>query len=122
MGQDPDRLGVLRRERGVKLVTVDDGVVENIVEAGGLYFRSMLLARAGMGVPQHVHDHDHATLVGSGRLRGWSDGAWMGDKGRGEAFEVLAGRQHVVESLEPMTMVVCVHDIHSAVRIKRQGS
>lgn len=124
MGKDDHylhRLGLLGRERGMKLVTVEDGVVEHIVEAAGIYFRSIFLARTGMGVPQHVHDYDHATLVGSGSLRGWCDGEWIGDKGRGEAFEVLAGKKHIFESLEPNTLLICVHDIGSATSIKQRG-
>jgi hypothetical protein len=36
-------------------------LVEFVEEVAGHYFRSILLPRAGMRVPQHTHDHDHAT-------------------------------------------------------------
>ena len=103
------------------MIRPGDTPVERIAEAGGLYFRSVLLREAGMVIPQHTHDHDHATLVCSGSARGWCDGKLMGDKSRGEAFEVLAGHQHIFESLEPMTMLTCVHDIYSTLSIARKG-
>lgn len=92
--------------------------VERIEEACGLYFRSVLLEKAGTVIPQHRHDHDHATFVGAGRARGWANGAWIGDKGAGEAFEVKAGCAHVFQALEPNTRLTCVHDIASAESVK----
>ena len=96
-------------------------LVEHITEAGGLYFRSITLPRAGTYIPQHVHDYDHATLVCSGLVRGWCNGELLGDKGKGEAFEILAHCQHEFVSLEPNTTLVCVHDIQSAMSIKKKG-
>lgn len=95
--------------------------VERIEEVAGLYFRSVLLERAGTLIPQHRHDHDHATLVCAGRARGWCDGIWIGDKGPGEAFEIRAGGEHVFQAIEPMTRLACVHDIDSAESVKRKG-
>lgn len=94
--------------------------VERIVEAGGLYFRSVLLREAGTVIPQHVHDHDHVTFIGSGSVRGWQDGNWIGDKAAGECFEIQAGHEHVFQALEP-ALLACVHDIESATSIKEKG-
>lgn len=94
--------------------------VERIEIVAGLYFRSVLLEN-GTVIPQHVHDHDHATFVGSGRARGWANGRWIGDKGPGEAFEVLAYQEHVFQALEANTRLCCVHDIESAESVKRKG-
>lgn len=98
-----------------------DQPVERIEEACGIYFRSVLLKTADIAIKQHSHDHPHATFVGSGRARGWSDGVWIGDKGPGEAFEILAGAEHMFQSLEPNTLLACVHDLSSAESVKAKG-
>lgn len=95
--------------------------ITRIVEAGGLYFRSVLIQDAGTIIPQHTHDHDHVTLVGSGRVRGWQDGECLGDRGPGDIFEIPAGKGHVFQSLEPNTLLTCVHDVESALSVKRKG-
>lgn len=96
--------------------------VERIEEACGLYFRSVLLERAGTVIPQHSHDHDHATFVATGRARVWVDGVWYGDFGAAAAVPIKAGRKHVFQALEPMTRLACVHDIASAEAVKAKGA
>lgn len=95
--------------------------VERITEVGGLYFRSVLFTDAGIIIPQHVHDHDHVTFVGSGRFRGWKDGEWIGDRVAGQAFEIPAGSSHLFMSLEPNSLLTCVHNVESALSVKRKG-
>lgn len=96
-------------------------IVERIEEVCGLYFRSVLLPQAGMTIPQHVHDHDHATLVGSGKARVWVDGLHFGDFEAGSAVPIKAGSTHLFHSLESMTRLICVHDIASAEAVKAKG-
>lgn len=91
--------------------------VEYIEEAAGLYFRSIVLEQFET-VPQHSHDHDHATFVGSGAARVWVDGVWKGDYIAGRAVEIKAGRKHVFQALSPYTRLTCVHDIASAESVK----
>src|SRR5262245_8560958 len=88
--------------------------VESITECCGLYFRSIVLQCPGDLVPQHKHDHDHATLVASGQARCWSNGVYIGDYSAGEAVTIYAGVEHLFQALQPMTRLVCVHDIESA--------
>lgn len=95
--------------------------VEFVDEVCGLYFRSILLTNAGMIVPQHVHDHDHATLVGSGCVRLWVNGSYAGDFEAGHAVAVLKGCEHVFLALEPNTRLTCVHDVSSADSLKEKG-
>ncbi len=50
-------------------------IVETIqADVAGLYFRSVLLTHAGMTIPQHVHQYDHATLIASGSAELWRNG------------------------------------------------
>lgn len=100
---------------------VDNIPVERIEEVCGLYFRSVLLEQVNIIIPQHEHDHDHATFVASGKARAWADGSWIGDYEAGSAVKIKAGSVHIFQALEPMTRLVCVHDIASAESVKRKG-
>lgn len=95
--------------------------VEQIVEAGGFYFRTICLAEPGYVVPQHVHDHEHVTLVGSGKARGWKHGVWIGDRSAGEAFVIEADAPHLFQALDAQTRLTCIHNIESALSLKRKG-
>lgn len=96
-------------------------IVERIEEVCGLYFRTMLLTYANTTIPQHSHDHDHATLVCAGKVRVWIDGKHLGDYSAGMAIPIKAGAKHLFHSLEPMTRLSCVHDIASAEAVKQGG-
>jgi len=87
-------------------------------ECCGIYFRSVLLPVPHTRIPQHVHVHDHATLVASGRARVFVNGRCLGDFPAGHAVPVMAGQEHEFESLEADTRLVCVHNVESATAIK----
>lgn len=95
--------------------------VERIEEVCGLYFRSVLIPKAGMVADQHTHDHDHATFVGSGKARAFADGQLLGVYDAGSAIEIKAGVSHRFEALEDNTRLACVHDIASAESVKAKG-
>jgi len=92
--------------------------VENIEMVSGIYFRSILLEQPGTVIPQHSHGHDHATYIGSGKVRLWVNEEWKGDFEAGRAIEIKAGQKHLFQSLEPNTRLTCVHDLNSAALIK----
>lgn len=97
-------------------------VVEHVIgDVAGLYFRTMLLKEVGTVVPQHTHDYDHATLIGSGSVRLWVDGEWIGDFIAGMALEIIANHEHLFQALEPMTRLTCIHTLASAESVKRKG-
>lgn len=86
--------------------------VEYIDDVCGLYFRAICLENAGDAVPQHAHDHDHVTLIASGKARLWIEGVWVEDIHSFKVIEIEAGRKHVFQALEPMTRLVCVHNLN----------
>lgn len=90
-----------------------DQPAEVWTECGTFGFRSALLATAGTLIKQHVHSDSHATLVCSGRARGWADGVYLGEKGPGEAFWVEGGKRHSFQAIEPMTRLSCVTHLPS---------
>lgn len=97
-------------------------IVEFVDEVCGLYFRSVLLAKAGDRVGQHTHDHDHATYCGSGSATLYVDGVLTNQCiAAGSAVAVLAGRRHEFIAREDNTRLTCVHDAASAQSIKDKG-
>ncbi len=95
--------------------------MEFVDEVAGLYFRSILIAQAGVRVPQHAHDHDHATYCGAGRALMYVDGKVTQIVEAGEAVAVNAGHEHAFEALLPNTRLTCVHDARSAEAVKLKG-
>ena len=96
-------------------------IVEFIDEVGPFYFRSICLPEAGMRIPQHVHDYDHATLCGNGKARVYKDGVILKIIEAGEAVLIEAFHRHEIESLEKNTRLICVHDPKSVESIERKG-
>lgn len=95
-------------------------LIEWIDECGGIYFRSIVLQK-GDKATQHVHDHDHATYIGSGSVRMWANGGDEGIFKAGRPVLVMAGVRHEFEALEPDTRLTCVHDAKSAESVKSKG-
>ena len=96
-------------------------IVEYIEEVNGLYFRSILIPKRGMRVPQHTHDHSHATYVGQGKAALYVGHVRAGIYEAGRAVPVSAGAVHEFEALEDNTRLACVHDVESALSIKEKG-
>lgn len=96
-------------------------IVEFVDEVCGIYFRSVLIPKAGMRIAQHVHDHDHATFIGNGAAALRVGGVMAGIFRAGEAVPVIAGQHHEFEALEDNTRLACVHDVASAQSIKEKG-
>lgn len=95
--------------------------VEFVDEVCGIYFRSIVLGKCGDRISQHVHDHDHATYIGSGAVRVWVNGDEPKDCTAGTAIPILAGHQHIFEALADDTRLTCVHDAASAASVKEKG-
>jgi len=94
-------------------------LIETVGEECGIYVRSIFLPAPEIKVPQHVHDHDHATYVGNGSVRVWIDGIFLGDYKAGSLIPVTAGRYHEFMSLEADTRLACIHDVQSAESAKK---
>ena len=90
--------------------------VEFVGEEEGISARTTILAKAGDCVGQHAHQYSHATLIGSGSVRMWVDGAWEGDFKRGSLAGVKAGGVHIFQALEDDTLMSCLTISASAER------
>ena len=82
-------------------------MTEKIDIVGGIYFRSVRLQK-DMKIPQHTHDHDHATYIGSGSAILYVDGVFKGKYNSGDAVEMRGGKKHEFLALEDNTLLACV--------------
>jgi hypothetical protein len=81
---------------------------EFIDEVEGIGIRSTILEKKWHCVGQHAHLEAHATFVGSGAVRLWADGQYVGDFLRGQAIGVKAGAAHIFQALEDDTLLACL--------------
>lgn len=81
----------------------------------GIFIKQMLLEKAGTFVPQHSHSYEHASMLASGSVRVWRDGVLLGDFKAPIPINIPAKCKHTFMSLEPNTVVYCIH------RIDRDG-
>lgn len=92
--------------------------IQFIESFAGIYFRTVRLPDAGMCIPQHTHDEDHATLCSKGSADLYVDGVKTQTLTAGHAAEIKAGRKHEFVSLEADTMLTCIWDVEAAMRVK----
>lgn len=77
---------------------------------GGVYAKELIMLKAGGGVEQHVHKHDHLSLLACGRVSVTADGnqtVYTGPTG----ILIRAGVSHKIEALTDNVLWYCVHAI-----------
>lgn len=77
--------------------------------ADGVFIKQMFLAHADMWVPQHSHEYDHSSMLAAGSIRVWQDDKLIGDFVAPTPIHIPAGTKHTFLSLEPGTVVYCIH-------------
>lgn len=87
-----------------------------------IFIKQMYLKDAGMYVPQHSHSYDHASMLASGAIRVWQNDELVGDFKAPIPINIKAGIKHTFMSLEPGTVVYCIHrtDRFGAVEIHEE--
>lgn len=78
--------------------------------AGGVYVKELILEHIGDKVLSHAHTYDHLSLVAAGRVRVTVDGESM-DYPAKSAVKVAAGKEHMIEALEPNSLWYCIHSV-----------
>lgn len=90
--------------------------VEYCDECAGIFFRSIVIEKAGMIAGYHSHDYAHASYIGSGAARLYFDGVLQGDHVAGESVEIPANVAHSWEALQDNTRIACVHRSEDAMK------
>lgn len=75
----------------------------------GIFIKQMYMSRAGIFVPQHSHKYDHSSMLANGSIRVWCDDVLVGDFIAPKPIEIKSGTKHTFMSLEPNTVVYCIH-------------
>lgn len=75
----------------------------------GIFIKQMFMDKAGIMVPQHSHSYSHSSMLATGSVRVWRDGEIIGDFKAPIPIEIPAKCKHMFMSLEPNTVVYCIH-------------
>ncbi len=76
----------------------------------GIFIKQMYMKDAGTFVPQHSHKYEHASMLAYGSIRVWQDDVLKGDFKAPIPINIPAGCKHTFMSLEPDTIVYCIHN------------
>ena len=79
-------------------------------QADGVFVKQMALVRAGSIVPQHVHAHDHLTMLVLGAVQVYQDGVFAGTHVAPAGIPVRAGVAHTFVSMLDNTLIYCIHN------------
>ncbi len=78
--------------------------------ADGVFLKQYVFPYVGMIVPQHAHRYDHTTMIVQGAVR-----VHCADRDPQEVHAptgllIRAGVKHTFETLEPQTVIWCIHN------------
>jgi hypothetical protein len=79
-----------------------------------IFLKQMVVAHAGTYIPQHSHTYEHTTMVATGSIRVWEDGKLSGDFTAPTGLMIKAGVKHTFLTLEPHTVLYCIHNMHNS--------
>lgn len=94
-------------------------VETTICEADDLFIKQIVVPQTATILPQHSHQLSHVTLVIAGSVN-----LWRGDNTIEEHYaapamvRIAAGMKHLFQTLEPHTVLYCVHGLGSPEALK----
>ena len=80
-------------------------------EVDDIWVRAYSIDKAQNGVLQHVHEHDHMTLVSRGTVQAWQDGKVLGEFKAPAIIKISAGKQHAFTALTDDVVLCCLHNL-----------
>jgi quercetin dioxygenase-like cupin family protein len=89
---------------------IDLNYVE-FAEADDIWIRAYSVTKANTVLSQHVHAHDHITLVSSGSVEAWQDGKSIGVFEAPSIVKIPAGKKHAFLALTDNVMLCCLHNL-----------
>lgn len=88
---------------------VGEPSVHTVLVAGNVFIKTFTLPATGTLIGQHSHKYSHASQVAAGSARYWKNGEWLCDVVAPHSVEIEAHAHHMVQTLEPNTVVNCIH-------------
>ena len=89
---------------------IDPNYIE-FAEVDDIWVRAYSVAKANTVMSQHVHIHDHITLVSSGSIEAWQDGESIGVFNAPSIVKIPAGKKHAFLALTDNVVVCCLHNL-----------
>lgn len=83
-----------------------------------IFVKSIAIKHKHILVPTHSHEYDHCSFLAVGSIRVWKDGTLLGDYHAPTGIIIDRHTKHEFLSLEDNTLVLCIHNIHSAENVE----
>jgi hypothetical protein len=80
-------------------------------EADDIWVRAYTIGNKNSVAVQHMHEHDHVTLVARGEVSYWEDGAEVSRHVAPALLTVQAGKKHAFVSLTDDVVLCCLHNL-----------
>jgi hypothetical protein len=80
-------------------------------EVDDIWVRTYTVSKAKTIISQHVHTHDHITLVSNGSVEAWQDGELMGQFNAPAVIRRPAGKKHAFKALTDNVLLSCLHNL-----------
>ena len=80
-------------------------------EVDDIWIRSYTIEKAKSVISQHVHEHDHATIVSRGTVQAWQDGEILGQFVAPAVITIPAGKKHQFMALTDDVVLCCLHNL-----------
>ena len=80
-------------------------------EVDDIWIRAYRLEKAKTVISQHVHEHDHATIVSCGTVEAWQDGKILGQYAAPAVITIPAGKKHHFIALTDDVVLCCLHNL-----------
>ncbi len=80
-------------------------------EADDIWVRAYTIDNKNSVAVQHMHEHDHITLVARGEVSYWEDGAEVSRHVTTALLTVQAGKKHAFVSLTDDVVLCCLHNL-----------
>ena len=80
-------------------------------EVDDIWVRAYTIEKANSVIVQHVHAHDHITLVSSGSIRVWQDGIETEERHAPTVITIPAGCRHSFLALTDNVVLCCLHNL-----------
>ena len=80
-------------------------------EVDDIWVRAYTLQKAKSVIAQHVHAHDHITLVSRGSVEGFQDDESLGIFIAPAVVTIPAGKRHAFKALTDDVVLCCLHNL-----------
>jgi mannose-6-phosphate isomerase-like protein (cupin superfamily) len=80
-------------------------------EVDDIWVRAYTVEKAKSVISQHVHLHDHITLISSGAVEAWQDGEILGEFRAPAVITIPAGKKHAFTALTDNVVLCCLHNL-----------